>query len=122
MSNYTFSFEKLEVWQESKELVKEIYKLTEDFPSKESFGITNQIRRAAISIPNNIVEGTSRSSSKEKARFVEISFGSAMEVLNLLIISNELDFLDEQLLKELRNKISSITNKLNALRNYHLKN
>ncbi len=67
--SYTFSFEKLNVWIDSKELVKEIYSITQKFPSEEKFGLTNQLRRASISVASNLAEGTSRNTNKDKVHF-----------------------------------------------------
>lgn len=117
---YTFSFEKLNVWIDSKELVKLIYSVTKDFPSEEKFGLTNQLRRASISIASNLAEGTSRKTSKDKAHFTTLSFSSLMEVLNQIIIAKELNFLNEDNYKIIRTEIEKISNKLNALRNTQL--
>ena len=86
-----YSFEKLDIWQLSKTLIKDIYNITKNFPQEEKFGIINQIRRASFSIANNTAEGNSRNSNKDKIRFIEISFGSLMEVLNILLISEGFD-------------------------------
>ncbi|GAA3556182.1 hypothetical protein GCM10022395_04450 [Snuella lapsa] len=64
---YTFSFEKLNVWGDSKELVKLIYLITKEFPNEERYGLTNQLRRASVSISSNLAEGTSRNTNKDKA-------------------------------------------------------
>ncbi len=116
-----YSFEKLTVWQESKNLVKDIYRLTKSFPSEERFGLISQLRRASVSIASNLAEGTSRKTNKDKAHFTTISFSSAMEVLNQLIISKELNFLSEKDYILVREKLEKITNMLNALRNSQLK-
>jgi four helix bundle protein len=116
-----YSFEKLTVWQESKELVKDIYRLTKDFPSEEKFGLISQLRRASISIASNLAEGTSRKTNKDKAHFTTISFSSAMEVLNQIIISKELNFIPEKDYILVREKLEKISNMLNALRNSQLK-
>ena len=116
----TYSFEKLEVWKESIELVKSIYKITGTFPAEEKFGLISQLRRASVSIASNLSEGTSRKTNKDKAHFTTISFSSAMEVLNQLIISKELNFISENDYILVRNKIEKITNMLNALRNSQL--
>ena len=115
---HKFSFEKLDVWIEAKNFAKQIYTLTSKFPESEKFGLTVQLRRAGISIASNIAEGSARNSNKDKAHFTTIAFGSAVEVLNQLIISCELGFIKEAEYVELRTQIESITNKLNALRNY----
>lgn len=116
-----YSFEKLTVWQESKGLVKDIYRLTKEFPSEERFGLISQLRRASVSIAPYLAEGTSRKTNKDKAHFTTISFSSAMEVLNQLIISKELNFLSEKDYILVREKLEKITNMLNALRNSQLK-
>ena len=113
---YTYSFEKLDIWQKSKSFSVLIYKVTKAFPSDEKFGITNQLRRASVSIASNIAEGISRISYKEQARFSEIAFGSLMEVLNQIIISKELGYLENDIYEKLRIDIDEISNKLNALK------
>ena len=118
---HKFSFEKLDVWIESKELTKSIYQITMSFPDSEKFGLVSQLRRASVSIFSNIAEGTSRISDKDKAHFISISYSSTMEVLNQLILSYELDYINETNYLNYRNQINSITNKLNSLRNYILK-
>ena len=75
---YTFSFEKLKVWIDSKELIKAIYLITKAFPSEEKFGLTNQLRRASISVASNLAERTSRETHKDKARFTTIAYSSLM--------------------------------------------
>jgi len=116
----TYSFEKLEVWKESIELVKSIYKITSAFLSEEKFGLISQLRRASVSISSNLSEGTSRNTNKDKAHFTTMSFSSAMEVLNQLIISKELNFISENDYILVRNKLEKITNMPNALRNSQL--
>jgi len=114
---YTFSFERLEVWNQSRLLTKKIYKLTQNFPDSEKFGIAGQLRRATISISSNIAEGYSRKSKKDQVHFYNISFSSIMETLNQLIISNDLEYLDDNLLAELRKDIHVISLMLNNLVN-----
>ncbi|WP_298553188.1 four helix bundle protein [uncultured Algibacter sp.] len=118
---YTFSFEKLNVWLDSKELVKLIYLITKEFPSQEKFGLTNQLRHASISVASNLAEGTSRNTNKDKAHFSTMAFSSLMEVLNQLIIAKELNFINENNYQTLRTEIEKISNKLNALRKSQLK-
>jgi four helix bundle protein len=112
---YTFSFERLEVWNKSRLLTKKIYHLTKDYPDSEKFGIVNQLRRAVISICSNIAEGSSRKSKKDQSHFYNIAFSSLMETLNQLIISNDLDYLDTLVLQELRNEVHTISLMLNRL-------
>ncbi|WP_347925072.1 four helix bundle protein [Pontimicrobium sp. SW4] len=117
---YTYSFEKLEVWIEAKELSKNIYFITKKFPDEEKFGLTSQLKRASISICSNIAEGSARKTNKDKAHFTVMAFSSAVEVLNQIIIAHDLKFINESEYKPLRQQIESITNKLNALRNYQI--
>jgi len=117
---YTFSFEKLNVWVDSKELIKLIYLTTKTFPNEEKFGLTNQLRRASISVASNLAEGTSRTTNKDKAHFTTIAFSSLMEVLNQTIIAQELHFIEEVDYRTIRTEIEKIANKLNALRKSQL--
>ena len=119
---YIFSFEKLNVWVDSKELVKLIYLTTKTFPSEEKFGLTNQLRRASISVASNLAEGTSRITNKDKAHFTTMAFSSLMEVLNQIIIARELNFIQEADYHTVRLEIEKISNKLNALRKSQLNN
>jgi four helix bundle protein len=112
---YTFSFEKLEVWKKARLLTNKIYKLTQEFPDSEKFGIMGQLRRAVISICSNIAEGSSRKSKKDQGHFYNIAYSSLMETLNQLIISNDLDYLSTPILDELRNEIHTISLMLNNL-------
>lgn len=89
----------LEIWKQSRILCTDIYSVTSDFPDAEKFGLTNQLRRASVSIPSNIAEGASRSSGKDFSRFLEIAIGSAYEVETQLLISSDLGFIDEQKLE-----------------------
>jgi four helix bundle protein len=77
-----FRFEKLEVWHKAIQFAQLIYEVTKTFPADERFGLTNQMRRAAVSVSSNIAEGTSRTTSKDKSRFVEIAYGSLLEVVS----------------------------------------
>ena len=88
---YAYYFEKLEVWQNARVFAKDVYVLTDKFPDNEKFGITNQMRRASLSITANIAEGFSRKSNIEKGRFINIAYGSCIEVINFLILSLDLN-------------------------------
>lgn len=113
---HKFSFEKLEVWQDARRLANMIYEQTKNFPDHEKFGLTNQMRRAAISVSSNIAEGSSRTSTKDQAHFYQIAFSSLMELLNQVIISNDLLFLSEESEQIFRSQIEKTANKINALR------
>jgi four helix bundle protein len=87
---------KLEVWKQSMVLVIEIYGATEKFPSKEVYGLTNQIRRAAVSIPSNIAEGAARQTKREFTNFLHIAQGSLSELDTQLELANRLGYLDDK--------------------------
>ena len=111
-----FNFEKLEVYCKAIEFITEIYSITKKFPKEELFGITNQFRRAAISIPLNIAEGSSRS-KKEFSHFIKISIGSVYECIPLLEISKKEGYLNEKDYENIYNKCNRIAAMLNALKN-----
>lgn len=113
-----YSFEKLEVWHDSRELMKLVYKITKGFPDDEKFGITNQMRRSVISVSSNIVEGSYRTSGKDKSNFMTIAYSSLMELLNQTIASLDLQYINEDQYNELRIQIEKISNKLSALAKY----
>jgi four helix bundle protein len=117
---YTFSFEKLEVLQNSRMFILDTYKLTSKFPSNELFGLTSQIKRSSASIATNIVEGTSRNTNKDKAHFLTISYSSAMETLNHLIISKDLNYISDVDYTQSREKIEKNCNQINSLKKYYL--
>ena len=86
----------LEVWKQSIDLVTDIYRITEGFPKSEGFGLTSQIRRASVSVPANISEGAARNSTKEFIQFLYIGLGSLSELETLLIISENLRFMQSE--------------------------
>lgn len=112
---YTFSFEKLEVWNKSRLLTKKVYLITRNFPDSEKFGLVAQLRRAIISVCSNIAEGASRWSKNDQGHFYNMSFSSLMEVLNQLILSCDLDYLETDVLSEIRSDIHVISLMLNNL-------
>jgi four helix bundle protein len=120
MGFYQYSFEKLEVWKDSKELVKKIYACTEQFPKAEIYGIVSQMRRAAISISSNLAEGSGRTNQKDQAHFFQLAYSSAIELLNQLIISLELQYLETETYTEARSMIEGLTVKINSLRKQRL--
>jgi four helix bundle protein len=91
-----FNFEKLEVWHEAIDFADFVYSVTRTFPDEEKFGLTNQMRRAAVSISSNIAEGSSRSSRPDYARFVELATGSVFEVVSQATISKRQAFLSHE--------------------------
>lgn len=112
---YQFYFEKLDVWRSARILATAVYEKTKVFPISEQFGITSQIRRAATSISANVAEGMSRNTDKDKAKFINQAYGSAIEVINFLIIANDLHILSSPDYIELREQVEKITNQSNAL-------
>jgi len=112
---YTYYFEKLEVWQNARSLVKDVYEQTRSFPEAEKFGLTNQLRRATISIGLNIAEGFSRKGQKDKARFINQAYSSTCEVIACLVLSHDLCFITIDVYSALRSKAEQISNQLNAL-------
>lgn len=106
----------LDAWQKSIDFVELIYKITRDFPDEEKFGLTGQLRRAVISIPSNIAEGSARNSNKEFIRFLYISLGSLSEVDTQMIIAERLDFtkdFDFEKIAEIRRLIYGLIRFLN---------
>ena len=118
---YKYSFEKLEVWNDARNLVKIIYLQTDNFPEKERFGLSSQMQRAAVSIVSNITEGVSRNSVKEKIRFVELAYGSLMELYCQLYVSVDLDYLTPDTFTLIKAEIDKIANKANALKRSFIK-
>ena len=111
-----YSFEKMEVWQLSRQFVTSVYRIISDFPHEEKYSLCDQIKRAAISVPSNIAEGCCRSSLKEQKHFIEIAYGSLMEVYCQLIISVDLSYIDIDQLTEIKSIVDSIAKMLNSLR------
>ena len=105
----------LDVYNLSIELVKIIYNLTKNFPKEELFGLISQIRRAAVSIPSNIAEGSARNHSKEFKQFLYIALGSASELDTLILISNKLELINNKNYEELFSKLTSISKMLQGL-------
>ena len=91
-----FNFEKLDVWRKAIDFVDLVYNDTKTFPLEERFGLTNQLRRAAVSISSNIAEGSSRTSKTDFARFIEIATGSVFEVRSQTFVAHRQSFLDEE--------------------------
>lgn len=109
------SYKDLVVWQKGIELVNEIYVVTRKFPKEEMFGLTNQLRRAVISIPANIAEGWGRSSTKNYVQFIKISLGSLFELETLIIISKDQNYLEEEIMNKISVEIKEIGKMLNKL-------
>lgn len=114
-----FGFQKLQIYQLAKEVVKYNYKLTETFPNEEKFALVHQMSRAAVSVPSNIAEGTSRKSNKEKAHFINIAYGSLMELVCQMEISFELGYINQseydQFIKMVKNLSVKMSNYLKTI-------
>ena len=110
-----FSFEKLIAWQKGRELAVLIYKTTKQFPKDELFGLTSQMRRCSISIASNLAEGSGRISFKDKARFTEIAYSSSLELLNQVILSTDLEYINEKEYTLLREKIVEVNMLIDGL-------
>jgi four helix bundle protein len=117
---YVFGFEKLEVWQEARKLTVLIYELTEKFPEKEKFGLTNQMRRSSVSVGANIAEGSSRFSAKEQAHFYSISYGSLMELMSHTFTALDLKYINIEEFEKVKSIIQPLSLKINNLRNTQL--
>jgi four helix bundle protein len=109
------SYKELIVWQRSIELVKMVYELTKVLPKSEQFGITNQMRRAATSIPANIAEGYMRKHRAEYIQFVRIAFGSGAELETFLIITEELGYVTKQQTQKVSATLTEVMKMLNGL-------
>jgi four helix bundle protein len=106
---------KLRLWQKSVDLVTELYKVTRSFPSDEEFGITAQMRRAAVSIPSNIAEGAARRSRREFQQFLFIARGSLSELDTQLVIAARLGYIKPEIAKTLRERLDELSMMLNGL-------
>lgn len=111
-----FNFEKLDVWQKAIAFADLVYNHTRNFPADERFGLTNQMRRAAVSISSNIAEGTSRMSQADFARFIEIATGSVFEVVSQAFIGQRQNFLNQESFCALYTAAEEIGRMLSGLR------
>ena len=115
MKGLEFSFQKLNVWQEAKKLVVDVYHLLDEFPNFEKYALCDQIRRAVVSVPSNIAEGSGRKSMKEQIRFLEISYGSLMETYNQLLIAIDLTYITEESVEAIKPRIDSVAKMINGM-------
>lgn len=109
-------FKDLEIWKLSRQFCSEIYVTTSSFPDNEKFGLTNQLRRASVSVPSNIAEGCSRNSNKDFSRFLEIAIGSIYEIETQLLISFDLGYIDQLKLDELIHDLDIIIKMISKFR------
>lgn len=103
------------VYQKAKQLVIDVYKLLEQFPDAERFALCNQLRRAVVSIPSNIAEGMGRVSNKDQAHFLNIAYGSLMEVYAQLDIAHDLGYLNNETFNQVESDIEEISKMLSAM-------
>ena len=101
------SYKTLTVYQDAKQLVIKVYQLLKLFPLEERFALCDQIRRAVISVPSNIVEGMSRTSNKEKVHFLDIAYASMLEMDSQLDISKDLGFISEEQYKDIEKLVEA---------------
>ena len=107
-------FKQLKVWQKAHASTLDIYRMSKDFPEDERFGLTSQLRRAAVSVPSNIAEGCGRQTDRELANFLSIAAGSASEVEYQLLLAKELDYINGELHRTLDEQINEIKRMLNS--------
>lgn len=109
------NFKNLTVWQKSIDFTTEIYSITKDFPTDEKYGLTSQIRRAAISVPSNIAEGAGRKSNREFKHFLNISLGSIFELETQIIIAHRLNLIEGSIIDDIQLRISEIQKMIYSL-------
>lgn len=117
-----FDYKNLDVYKESKTLVLIVYGLLKKFPKEEQYALCDQLRRAVISVPSNVAEGSGRRSSKEQVHFLEIAYGSLCEVDCQLDIAHELGYITDAESEKVIEQLQKISAIISGLRNYHLEN
>lgn len=116
MEDFQFQFEKLNAWQEARKLVVNVYQLLEKFPKTENYALCDQLRRAVVSVPSNIAEGTGRLAIKEQIHFLEIAYASLMEVYCQLQIAVDLGYITPEDLQVVKRKIFTTSKLISGLR------
>ena len=111
------SYQDLLVWQKAMALTTEAYCVARLLPKSELFGLSDQLRRAAVSIPSNIAEGSGRKSLKDQIRFLEIAYGSLMETYNQLLIAKDLSYISEESVETIKPRIDAVAKMINGLSN-----
>ena len=111
-----FFYKKVEAYRKGKELTKQVYSLLQKFPSYETYALSDQLRRAAISIPSNIAEGMGRMSIKERIHFIEIAYGSLTEVTCQMDIAESLGYITSEDLKDIEEKSIEVGRIMSGLR------
>lgn len=116
MMEKKYEYKNLDVYKESKNLVKMVYGLIEKFPKVETYALCDQLRRSVISVPSNIAEGSGRTSAKDQAHFFEMAFGSLMEMSCQMDIACDLGYIEQLELNQVEEQIHRIAAMLSGLR------
>lgn len=116
MGDFQFQFEKLNAWQEARKLVVNVYQLLEKFPKSDNYALCDQLRRAVVSVPSNIAEGSGRLAIKEQIHFLEIAYASLMEVYCQLQIAVDLSYITPDDLQIVKRKIFTTSKLISGLR------
>ena len=115
MEDFQFQFEKLNAWQEARKLVVNVYQLLEKFPKTENYALSDQLRRAVVSVPSNIAEGTGRLAIKEQIHFLEIAYASLMELYCQLQIAVDLGYMTSEELQLVKRKVFTTSKLISGL-------
>lgn len=118
--NQKYHFKNLDAYKESKKLVKMVYGLLKQFPKEEQYALCDQLRRAVISVPSNIAEGSGRTSAKDQAHFIEMAYGSLMEVECQIDIAYDLSYISQDNINKVEELIDVVAVLLSVLRNKYL--
>lgn len=116
MKEAKYSYKNLEAFKESKNLVMSVYRILKEFPKEEQYALCDQLRRAVISVPSNIAEGSGRTSSKDQAHFLEMAFGSLMEVDCQIDIAHDLGYMAQDDIDMINEQISRVAALLSGMR------
>jgi four helix bundle protein len=109
------NYKELNVWQKSYKLCLDVYRITAGFPKEEKFGLTSQVRRSAVSVPSNIAEGYGRKTTADYVRYLYIAYGSNCELETQMMLSRDLDYIDNAAIKESIEKINEVERMVKAL-------
>ena len=120
MTEPKYSYKNLEAYKEAKTLVKQVYALLKKFPKEEQYALCDQIRRAVISVPSNLAEGSGRYSVKEQLHFIEIAYGSLLEVECQLDIAHDIKYISDDEYSSVENQIGKVASLLSGLRSKRL--
>ncbi|HBL76315.1 MAG: four helix bundle protein [Bacteroidetes bacterium GWF2_42_66] len=111
------NYKEIKIWQNARALVKAVYRISKQLPKEELYGLTSQIRRAAVSIPANIAEGAGRGTDRDFCHFLDIARGSLFELETLLILSNDLEYVSEEKLNPILDSINEIIRMMVSFQN-----